>query len=341
MTNYESLRIAALTHAGVCIRIRLTRAGVSAVIVLLAGLLLPGTCWAQSDLYASVTQHAADKVLSDPKYPLNIINQNYPPCVSGLTGMSTEGIPRYSPQDAKRLLAWAANRKPIAPFETDDDNIASRIDDAHKSFLGMLAQVDAQREQAGNNWKGPSKAEVAALRGQDWQFLQPCLGWLSVDLNSKPSVQLSGTVVPISGIDTSVGATGVLYGYWPDFICDNHCIDNICCWGHFENHWHYIGSLTVRGVKFTASGKISPEVTGLIIDLTASVDRLRLNYPILDQIPLEGFANGALNGKKFQVLDARTLVASFPYLNTSYQVDWIKLSGTGELKIDIAIKKLP
>ena len=310
---------------------------------------LPSACWAQSDLYASVTQQAADKVLSDPKYPLNIINQNYPPCVSGLAAISGEGVPQYSlqavpqysPQGVKDLLAWAANRKPILPFETDNNNIASRIDDAQKSFLGMLAEVDAQREQAGNSWKGPSQAEVAALRAKGLNILQPCLGWLSVDLSSKPSVQLSGTVIPISGIDLSVGATGVLYGYWPDFICDNHCIDNICCWGHFENHWHYIGSLTVRGVKFKANGKISPEVASLIIDLTATVDQLRLNYPILDQIPLEGFANNALNGKTFQVLDARTLVASFPYLNTTYQIDWIKLSGSGELRIDIGIKKLP
>jgi hypothetical protein len=311
------------------------------IATLLFGLVLASDSWAQSDLYASVTQQAANKVLSDPKYPLNIINQSYPPCVSGLSQISAEGVPEYSPQGMKDLLAWAANRKPILPFETETDNIASRIDDAHKSFVGMLAQVDAQRTQAGTNWKGPSQADVAALRARDWIKLQACLAWLSVDLNSKPSVQLSGSTIPISGIDTSIGATGVLYGYWPDFICDNYCIDHICCWGHFENHWHYIGSLTVKGVKFTASGKVLPEVDGLIINLTATVDRLRLNYPILDQIPLEGFANDALSGKKIQVIDASKLVASFPYLNTSYQIAWIKLSGTGELRVDIAIKKLP
>jgi len=296
------------------------------------------------DIYASVTQHAIDRVLSDIHYPLTIIDEHYPPCVSGLNAPITQAT-HLRPEARAELIAFAKKRQPIPKFETPDDNIATRIDNAVAGFYGTLAEVDAQRDQVekqGNQWRGPSKNDVDQIRQRGIIDFAFCLPWLRVDLRSSPKIVLSASVIPVTNIDLSVGATGEVYGYWADFICDNHCIDNICCWGHLENHWHYIGSLTVTDVHLKANGKVMPGIDPpRKVFLQASVDSLRLDYEILKEIPLEGFANNALAGKKFEVLDADKIVAALPYVNNKYGIDTLKLSGSGELRVDISLRKLP
>jgi hypothetical protein len=73
----------------------------------------------------------------------------------------------------------------------------------------------------------------------------------------------------------------------------------------------------------------------------ASFDELRLDYDILDKIPLEGIANKALRDSLVYVYDASTLMATVPVFQSKFAIASIQLpDATGSLGVGVTIKKL-
>jgi len=67
------------------------------------------------------------------------------------------------------------------------------------------------------------------------------------------------------------------------------------------------------------------EATGSRIYIRGVFDKLRLDYPILDKIPLEGLANRALHDKLVCAFDAAQFVATVPVLQTKFTVGSLSL----------------
>ena len=70
-------------------------------------------------------------------------------------------------------------------------------------------------------------------------------------------------------------------------------------------------------------------------------DKLRLDYPILDQIPLEGLANLALRNKTLFAYDAAQLIATVPVLKSRFTVDSISLpASSNSLPVSVVIRQV-
>jgi hypothetical protein len=67
---------------------------------------------------------------------------------------------------------------------------------------------------------------------------------------------------------------------------------------------------------------------------------LRLDYPILRDLPLEKILNPSLKSKHVPVFDGNKLVALLPYLNTVYKIRSLTISGTGEIRADVIVERI-
>ena len=80
---------------------------------------------------------------------------------------------------------------------------------------------------------------------------------------------------------------------------------------------------------------------GPLVAVQAAFDRLRLDYPILDKIPLERIANAALANQLAYVFDASQLVASVPVLGSKFKVDSVSLpSSSNSISVGVNIKQI-
>ena len=94
----------------------------------------------------------------------------------------------------------------------------------------------------------------------------------------------------------------------------------------------------VNDVKIAADGAVTLIVDGLVVYGVPSISKLVLDYPILREINLAWFANQALGGQRLAMINASKLVAALPYINSTYVIDTLAVSGSGEIRADITIK---
>lgn len=70
-------------------------------------------------------------------------------------------------------------------------------------------------------------------------------------------------------------------------------------------------------------------------------DSLRLDYPILDKIPLEGIANRALADRLVYVYDAAQLVETVPVLQSHFTVGSISLPPTASgISVGVTLRQV-
>jgi hypothetical protein len=133
----------------------------------------------------------------------------------------------------------------------------------------------------------------------------------------------------------NVTAGAELWAKYPWWNCHNWCFK----WEKVIK-CDRIASITVS-IDLAADAHADVNATGPLVAIQAAFDRLRLDYPILDKIPLEGIANAALANQLVYVFDASKLVASVPVLGSKFKVDSVSLPPSRDsIPVGVNIKQI-
>jgi hypothetical protein len=290
-----------------------------------------------SDIYAAVEQSAVDKVVRDAVYPITLIDAWYP------FGGDIEAHDQVlSGAEVKSALEKAKS----TDCKTHYQELECRVLQAHVERTQRIEDVRRAKNElikGGGTWKGPTDKELDALEQGDFP-VKLHLAHLKINLLRPPAISISGTTTSINGVSIAVDAIGEVWVEYPAWICTKTCSIGpitICCEGHFESRWFKLAEVPVNDVRIAVDGAITLTVDGLVVYGVPSVSKLVLDYPILRDINLAWFANQALAGQRLAIIDASKLVAALPYINTNYAIQTISVSGNGEIRADITIKKVP
>lgn len=108
--------------------------------------------------------------------------------------------------------------------------------------------------------------------------------------------------------------------------------------------WALILSVTVPdpGIDFVFDADANFNAAGATVTVTAHFNKLRLDYSILNGIPLEGLANSILGSKPLAVYDASKLIATIPIFESHFAVADINLPRTnGGITVEATVKQIP
>ena len=288
-----------------------------------------------SDLSARIDQTACDKLLQSIHYPFVPLERNEPfPGCDKLVAAEVDGLYRYPDADVDRLFANS-----VEQINTRDTNTDVTVEDQIFAFGGsIIQQAKLVREAADKpDYEGPDKAELDAiidggipLLGKslrrvmsDWGIYAWC-SHLRVTVKSRPGLKLSSPRIDLTGLRLEVRATGELHAKFPWWNCYQWCLR----WRKVHK-CERIASLTVSP-DLAIDAHAGLEIAALRVLASASFDRLRLDYPILRDLPLEGLANSLLKVKRVPVYDAAPLIATVPVLQSRFVVDSLDLPPTGD-----------
>jgi len=215
------------------------------------------------------------------------------------------------------------------------------------SFAGSIVEqakkvLDAA-EQGGREYEGPPKAEMRAIVDGGIENLVDTLGdwglygwspYQRVRVMRRPQIRLSSPRIDLNNIRVEVKATGELWAKFPWWNCYKWCLrwkKVIKC--------ERIGSITVDP-DIAAEAHANVEARGSEVVVRGEFDRLRLDYPILDKIPLEGIANRVLGNRFVFVIDASKLVVAVPVLGSKFSVESIGLPPLPQaIGVEVVVKQ--
>jgi hypothetical protein len=299
-----------------------------------------------SDLSAEVNQTTCDKLLASVKYPLTVVErrESFPGCDRVKT-LDDGDFYRYSDEEVDEMFAEC-----VKFVRTDTTRTEETFYDQLYAFGGTVIQqaktiLDASDE---SDYEGPSKEELTSiidggienlgktLRGflGDWG-VYAWNSYLKVVLKEKPTLKLESPRTDLDNVRIDVRATGELWAKYPWYNCHRWCTK----WKKVIK-CDKIASLTV-GVDIKADAHADIAASGTKVLARAKFDKLRLDYPILKEIPLEGIANGALSSKFVEVYDASKLIATVPVLGSSFAVDTIALPAKNDgVRVEVTIKQI-
>ncbi len=159
--------------------------------------------------------------------------------------------------------------------------------------------------------------------------------YLRIIVEKKPGIKLSSPKIDLNGIKIKVTASGELWSKYPWWKCYKWC-----------TKWKKVIKCK-RIASVTVSPKIKAEAHAVLKAEAAKIfaqgkfDRLRLNYNILDKIPLEELANKALKDKLVYVYDAGQFVAVVPLLKSKFTVDTVSLPASNDgLNVGILLRQI-
>jgi hypothetical protein len=264
---------------------------------------------------AELHQELVSKILDDAKYPVTIIDHRYD--FEGILREATDdSLAPWTQSDLDKLVAWAKNEG------KDDDAAADLL--SNLSAIRQEAETTLQQiEKARPDDPDPMRSREAELRDAAagrFKFIKVHLAWIRVELASKPSIELSVPQTRISDANTRVGATGEV-------------------WVKLLGKWRRIASLTVRGVKVAVGGGLNWSVDGIDAVFHIELTRLRLDYPILRELPIERLVSGDLRKDKHVVLEGEVLKATIPYVDNNYVLDKLSLPNGKVLRLELLFKK--
>jgi hypothetical protein len=301
-----------------------------------------------SDLSASVSQSSVDKLLKSVSYPFTAFDKSWP--FQGRLVQGSESDYIYTPDQVKKMLSSA--QKQIghldlpAPKESPDDQLTRDIISAAGGVIeSAKACLNArdEAEKTGKPFVGPSRAVtqgildggISGLAGIKGIQFKAHLAHLAVIVESEPDVSLGVPTVGIKNLKVQVNATGELWWYHPALHCSHWCFEWSVTWG-----WDRIAALSV-GVKLKIDAHADISAQNTLVVAKGVIDKLRLDYPILRDIPLEGFANNALGDKLVVAFDAGKYLATVPVLNSRFAISDIGLpQSSKEIEVDITIKQV-
>ncbi|MFV8346211.1 hypothetical protein [Flavobacterium sp. ZB4P13] len=309
-----------------------------------------------NDLSAKIDQSAAEKLLNSVHFPLTLVSINTPPPGNLLT---TETVNDYEiilnpPRVEELLKAFAKasetnipSRSKIPDIETKFNlealsNISETIESAKACLSAMEApQIPTSADQIfsfpdekylKDIVNGGVEALLSTTNGLE---LKAICSNLRVIANNKPNLGLNGPKVSISNSKITVKATGELWAHIPTFHCSRWCTRWTVSW-----KWVRLSSVSV-GVTVDLDASIEILINGKILNAKAHINKLRLDYPILREIPLEGIANSQLQNKLIPIFDAGSFIACVPVVNSRFGIESISIPNVaGSIEIDIAIKQV-
>ena len=168
----------------------------------------------------------------------------------------------------------------------------------------------------------------------DWGLYAWC-PYLRVVLKRKPQLNLGSPRIDLTNISITVTATGELWAKYPWWNCYQWCTS----WKKVIK-CDRIASLTVSP-DIRAAAHANCESTGSRVYVRGEFDSLRLDYPILDKIPLEGIANRALADRLVYVYDAAQLVETVPVLQSHFTVGSISLPPTASgISVGVTLRQV-
>jgi hypothetical protein len=295
--------------------------------------------WAEApakngDLYVAISQSAVDKVLTDANYPITLIDHWWPD-YNG-TEFKNIATPYTQPRRAA-LLQWASAH---AKSEGQEGKFAAAINStqaAAEAELDRVTNMIAEAKKTGQAWSGPSAQEIVALKQRGLEFV-PYLKYIKVNVPARPVITISGDPIVVRNLNVIIDVIGQLYANMLQFRC-THYIGPICVGGEFFWGWVKAFEIDLNDVHVKIEAAIHPVVDALTIVAVPEVTLLRLDYFILRDIPLERFVNPVISQKRFLLVDAIKLTAVVPYVNTNYHISSIRISGMGELRVDVDVSK--
>jgi hypothetical protein len=296
------------------------------------------------DLYSEVHQSAADQLLQSVKYPFTAFErrQEFPGC-SKEAVRSGGAIYEYKKSEVKKML-----RDAVEFVRKNPDRKDVSIEDQIYAFGGSIVEqakkvVDAANA-AGAKYQGPAKAKMQSIVDGGIEGLAETLddlgvyGWcpyVRVTAKQMPHINLASPRIDLTGVSIEVTATGELWFKHPWWNCYKWCTQ----WEKVIK-CDKVGSITVSP-SFNADAHATVEADRKRVVVRAEFDKLRLDFPILDKIPLEGIANEALRDKLIFVFDAGQLVATVPILQSRFTVDAVELPATASgIAIGVTVRQL-
>jgi hypothetical protein len=301
------------------------------------------------DLAASITQTAANKLLNSVSFPFTLLDITNPPPGNLLTTSSVnDDEVKFPDKVVKEYLNDIIGS--IDPLSTQSPNVDSCFYSEALSNLSVTiesakAYLTANNEAAKSNIKfeGPEKKFAqdildAGIEGfanvKGIEFKAIC-SKLRVIADNKPDLALNGNRIGVSNSKIITQATGELWWYHPTFHCSRLCTRWSVTWG-----WDRVASLSVS-LKIDLDGYVEIIVNGKVLTAKLNINKLRLDYPILKEIPLEVIANRALAHKQLPIFDAGNFIACLPVINSRFSIDSINIPiGNGSIDIEIAIREI-
>lgn len=279
------------------------------------------------DFSASIKQQAIDKLLNSTTYPLVALDrkQDFPGCDKSAKELDLVAY-KYSKKESKALLEQAVAA--IKAKKLSADSVSSEIYSEAAGIIEQCKRASIAAKEAGKDYEGPNPKEYdAVVNGgiiglvdtlSDVEFYAFC-SHLKITIRQRPQIKLSSPRIDLSGVMLEILATGELWWKYPWANCYRWC-----------TKWEW-----VKKCKRIARLTVSPEIKakahcnfstqGARVLAKGRFDELRLDYPILDKIPLEGLANSALDGKPVPVYDASKLIATIPIFESEFGIKSITL----------------
>jgi len=299
------------------------------------------------DLYAEVKQSTSDKIIGSVSYPFTAVEkkQAFPGCTKLAATMATdEDAPFYAltKEEMAEYLKDAVSD--VSASQASNDVSVSGEIYAFGGDIIQQAQHIIDVASSSKDYEGPDVKDLQKVVDGGIEGLVNTLGdwgmyawspYLRVIVEKEPKVSLTSPRISLDNVEIKVTATGELWAKYPWWNCYRWC-----------TKWKKVIKCK-RVAKVTVSVKIKAEahadlrVKAAKVIVQAEFDKLRLNYPVLDKIPLEGIANKALEDKLVYAFDAAKFVTTVPLLESNFSVDKLTLPpSTDGLNVGIEIKEV-
>lgn len=285
-----------------------------------------------SDLYAEVQQSTCNKLINSVGYPFKVIEkrQDFPGC-STLAAKDNGPIYEYSKDEIKAMLQKSVTGVRSRTRKESSVSVGDQVYSFAGSVIEQAKKVVDVANSSGADYEGPDKKEMQGIVEGGIEGLVDALGdfgvyawcpYLRVVIKKQPTIALRSPRIDLNGISIEVTATGELWAKYPWWNCYKWCTK----WEKVHK-CDRIASLTVSP-DVLAEAHANIESSAARIFVRAEIDKLRLDYEILNKILLEGIANDDLRGRLVFVYDAAQLVATVPVLQSKFAIERVDLPDT-------------
>ncbi len=313
------------------------------------------------DLLASVSQSAVDKVLDSATYPLVVFtyrNDDVPRSFAparrdaAARSVSREVSATLSDDAVNRLLSAAAKVRGRGSEPKRAAPASARGEDAERAWAeenlsrsvaagtdALLAQARALLSTSDDSEPARqikakidefARSGIANMVGSRGFRFRAILRTFTLAVAERPTLALVAKEIAVGNLETLASFGAELYWYHPvpgfDFP-----------W-NWPWKWDVLASAGLNDVRFDAAAKVSFAVDYTRVDAVATCERLRLDYAIIREIPLEGLVNGYLTAHPVPAFDAGPMLVTLPLLGKTFRIAEADLQvANGRMTVPIRI----
>ena len=309
---------------------------------------MKGIIMVQADFATEINQSVADKLLDSTGYPLVVSEkkEEFPGCDKAKI-LETDELYRLSDGEIDEMFRTAVAK--LDEKDASEDRDENTIYDDIVIFAGEVIEQAKKVLVASEDdrYEGPPPEQLEAIidggieqlpanlkaMSSDWGVYFWC-PLLRVTIKERPTLSLESPTVRLANLRAEIRAKGEMWIKFPWFNCYKWCLrwkKVIKC--------KRVGSISVSP-DIAVDAQISFEGRGAQVYAKGKFNRLRLDYPILEKLPLESIANLGLKKKELMVYDARKLLATVPVLESDFGVKQIGLPQHGNgMRLEIELEQ--